>query len=248
MTNGSEPRNQGELWPHATSTAKRLFLFLDESGNFDFTLNGSKYIQLTAVACERPFPIDAALNGLRYDLIEDGLDLEYFHATNDRQAVRDRVFELIQQHLDRFRAFTWFVEKRRVPGARRSRDRCHEVYSDLLITATRALVHTMVIGEPRRYDELIVVTDSIPIQGDRRRVEKAVKQTLSATLPPSARYRLMHHASKSSWGLQIADYINWAIFRLREKGDDRSYVLIRQAVVAEFDATDPADPKNVTPP
>jgi hypothetical protein len=58
------------------------------------------------------------------------------------------------------------------------------------------------------FAEVIVITDSIPVSRKREAVEKAVKQTLSKMLPSGTKYRILHHASKSCVGLQIADYSN----------------------------------------
>jgi GTP-dependent phosphoenolpyruvate carboxykinase len=92
--------------------------------------------------------------------------------------------------------------------------------------------------EPRNlkdYEEVIVITDSIPVSRKREAIEKAVKQTLSRMLPNGTRYKILHHASKSCTGLQVADYCNWAIFRKWERGDLRSYELIRSGIRSEFD-------------
>ena len=74
---------------HPNRVQDRLYIFLDEGGNFDFSLNGTRYFTLTCVTSQRPFPWDATFPSLKYDLIEKGLDIEYFHAAEDRQIVRD---------------------------------------------------------------------------------------------------------------------------------------------------------------
>ncbi len=66
-------------------------------------------------------------------------------------------------------------------------------------------------------------------------MEKAIKTTLADMLPTTARYRLLHHDSKSNFQLQIADYCNWAIYRKWSRNDLRSYDLIKGAVKSEFE-------------
>lgn len=66
-------------------------------------------------------------------------------------------------------------------------------------------------------------------------IEKAAKVTLARILPKTARYRILHHDSKSNMDLQIVDYCNWAIYRKWDAQDERSYQLIRSVVVSEFD-------------
>jgi hypothetical protein len=57
-----------------------LYIFLDEAGNLDFSSNGTKYFLLTSVTKERPFLAYKEMTELKYDLVEQGLDIEYFHA------------------------------------------------------------------------------------------------------------------------------------------------------------------------
>jgi hypothetical protein len=59
--------------------------------------------------------------------------------------------------------------------------------------------------------------------------------TVSSMLPPDKKYKVLHHASKSCIGLQVADYCNWAIFRKWERSDKRSYELIKTCIKSEFD-------------
>ncbi len=51
---------------------KFLYIFFDESGNFDFSDKGTKYFLLTSITKERPFEAFKALHNLRYDLAEEG--------------------------------------------------------------------------------------------------------------------------------------------------------------------------------
>src|SRR4030042_393292 len=81
-----------------------LYLFIDESGNFDFSPGGTKYFILTALSTTAPFKIAAPLLELRYQLLPNyagGRALEesgYFHAAEDAQAVRDAVFSTIMRN------------------------------------------------------------------------------------------------------------------------------------------------------
>lgn len=49
---------------------------------------------MTSVTKQRPVEAYKALTELKYDLLESGLTLEYFHAAEDTQAVRDQVFAI----------------------------------------------------------------------------------------------------------------------------------------------------------
>lgn len=72
-----------------------LFIFLDESGNFDFSPKGTRHFVLTALSTTDPEEMAPALYRLKHELVLAGQDIEYFHATEDQQVVRDRVFEIL---------------------------------------------------------------------------------------------------------------------------------------------------------
>src|SRR5258708_37781156 len=74
-----------------------LYIFLDEAGNLDFSRNGSKYFVLGGITKERPFQAYKELTEFKYDQVELGTALEYFHASENVQAVRNGVFDLIEK-------------------------------------------------------------------------------------------------------------------------------------------------------
>ncbi|MHB8809104.1 MAG: DUF3800 domain-containing protein [Desulfobulbaceae bacterium] len=205
-----------------------IYIFLDEGGNFDFSTRGTKYFTLTSVLKRRPFNIYGQLTELRFDLIENGLDIEYFHAAEDKQLVRDRVFEVIRANVDRLMVDSVVVEKRKTGPALQPPEK---FYPRMLGYLLRYVVER-IRGD---YSELIVITDVIPVEKKRKAIEKAVKQTLSSMLPDRITYRVLHHASKSSSSLQVADYFNWAIFRAWERSDRRSLDLVAGMVRSQFD-------------
>ena len=206
-----------------------LYVFLDEAGDFNFSLTGTRFFTFTTITKTRPFSWDAPLMSLKYDLIEVGLDIEYFHAAEDRQAVRDQVFAIISNNLTNLRIDSLIVEKRKTGFALQALEK---FYPSMIGYLLRYVL------DPRNlkdFAEVIVITDSIPVSRKREAIEKAVKQTLSRMLPAGTKHRILHHASKSCVGLQIADYCNWAIFRKWERQDLRSYELIRSGLRSEFD-------------
>lgn len=199
------------------------YVFIDEGGNLDFGPNGSRFFSLTSIMMPRPFPFEAQFTELRFDLLPTA-DIEYFHATNDRQAVRDQVFAIIQQHLHRLRVDALIVEKSKIHPSLWPDSR---FYPHVLGEHLRHVVAQL---DPRSFSSIVVITDRIPINRKRQAVEKAVKETLAAVLPASITYRVLHHDSKSCAGLQVADYVNWAILRFVDRDDPRSYELIKAAV------------------
>jgi hypothetical protein len=203
-----------------------LYIFLDEGGNLDFSDSGTAYFVLTAVSKERPFHAYRFLNELKYDLMEKNVEVEYFHASENKQDVRDAVFSIIKAHLDRMRIDTLVVNKPRVADDLR---RDEVFYPVMLKRLLYAVIKDRDLGS---FDRIIVVTDSIPVNRKRRAVEKAVKKEFAALLPSRISYTICHHSSKSNYDLQIADYCNWAIYR-KQGGDVRSFDIIQGAVGTE---------------
>ncbi|MEA2582120.1 MAG: hypothetical protein QOF33_205 [Thermomicrobiales bacterium] len=76
----------------------RKYLFVDEAGHLDFSLKGSRYFILASVAVDDCSVGDALLESRR-ELVWQGTELtDAFHATTEKQAVRDEVYRLLGQH------------------------------------------------------------------------------------------------------------------------------------------------------
>jgi len=206
-----------------------LYVFLDEGGNFDFSANGTKYVTLTAVSQQRPFSWFSELADLRYDYLESGLDIERFHAAEDRQAVRDTVFEIIAKHTGSLRIDALIVEKRKTGPVLQP---IEAFYPRMLGYLLRYVLE----GEMRKgHTQVVVITDTLPHRKKRESIRKAVQQTMATMAPAGVAYQILHHTSQSCIGLQVADYCNWAIYRKWADCDERSYAGIRVAIASEFD-------------
>ena len=75
-----------------TTLRMSTYHFFDESGNLDFSPNTTPYYFFGVLSTGDPTPLTRSLTALRYDMLAVGLEIERFHAAEDRQAVRDRVF------------------------------------------------------------------------------------------------------------------------------------------------------------
>ena len=208
---------------------KFLYLFLDESGNLDFSTKGTRFFLIGGVVQERPFEAHKALSDLRYDLIENGESLHSFHATEDKQAVRDRVFTIIQQQLKTMTIDALVVEKRKTHPDVQQESR---FYPEMLGNFLR---HVLMARDLKPYKEVLVMTARLKSGAGRKLFERAVTTTLARMLPANVRWRLFHHPSDCNFDLQVADYCCWAIYRKWEKADFRSYNLVRSAIRKEFD-------------
>lgn len=201
----------------------------DESGNLDFGANGTRYFALASVSMRRPFTPFIALDDYKHDCLEAGRNLEHFHCSYDREEVRNGLFDLIAAHLHGIRIDYLVVEKSGIDPALQEAMRFYpEMLRDLLKVVL-----------PRELDadtsEVIVITDAIPISKKRRAIEKAVRTTLARMLPLGTNYRILHHQSRSHYGLQVADYCCWAISRKWRTGESVWYDRIRPAVCSEVE-------------
>ena len=203
-----------------------IYLYIDESGNFDFGRSGTRHFLLCGVLMRRPFAHLPGLLDVKYDFLEEGLDLEHFHASEDRQAVRDRVFRCLAAHVGGMRVICVVARKATLDPGLRTPEGLYSAAFDLLVRAATC-AHT-----PAPDARTIVITDSLPVRSGGAAVRKAVRTTLKAYTPAGASYRILHHASRADVNLQVADYCAWAAYRKWERADDRSYRLMGDAGVA----------------
>jgi Protein of unknown function (DUF3800) len=206
-----------------------LYIFLDESGNLDFSSNGTRFFQIAGVIQERPFESYRLLSELRYDLIEAGHDIQGFHATEDLQDIRNRVFAIIQKFLRSMRIDALIVEKRKTHPTLQQEG---VFYPEMLGYFLR---HVLGAANLKPYEEVLVLTAKLKSGRKSKEFERTVKTTLSRVLPSNVRWRVLHPPSHCNFDLQIADYCSWAIFRKWNNGDCRSYDLIKSAIRKEFD-------------
>jgi hypothetical protein len=168
-------------------------------------------------------------------LIETGIEIEYFHASEDKQVVRDKVFGIIKKHFVHSKIDSLVVEKSKThPNLR------HELtfYPKMLDYLLKSVLSKYNLHD---YSKVIIFTDTIPVKNKRNAVEKAVKQALAKILPKGIKYSILHHSSKSNIDLQLADYCNWAIFRKWQSADSRSYDLIKKYIRSEFNIFEKED-------
>lgn len=190
----------------------------------------SKYFILNTVSmngCE----IGDALVRLRRELAWKDAPLgDYFHASTDKQVVRDAVFAEIAKH--DFRIQTTIMEKSKAqPHVRVTRARFYKI--GWFFHFTHGLPH-------KAYDakELMVVTASLGTKNERTAFENAVKDVLQQTVPKMT-YSANFCPAAPDPCLSVVDYCAWAIQRKWKsnpaKPDVRSYDLIKDRISYEYD-------------
>jgi hypothetical protein len=206
----------------------RLYVFADESGNFDFrhAQNVSRYFIVCTIAmtdCDA----GSELLALRRRLAWGGLKVaDYFHATTDTQEIRDQVFQSLEKHEFEIQA-TIMEKSKSMPSIRET----HAAFYQ------HGWFRHFQFGmrEPiQRCTELHVTAASVGTKKGQAVFTEAVRDVLRRTVGKRA-YRSSFWRSSSDPCLQIADYCTWAIQRKWERGDARSYDLIKDRITYECD-------------
>ena len=207
----------------------RKYVYADEAGNFDFS-NGrgaTRHFVLTTVSFD-DHSVANQLDELRRELAWDRPDeaLGFFHATEDKQTVRDAVFEVIRGY--DFRVDATILEKRKA---------LPKFHNDELAFYKLAWFYHMKFVAPkivRPGDELFVVAASIGIKRKREAFRGAIQDALGQ-VSPTTDFRCAMWAAVSDMSLQVADYCAWAIQRKWERSDLRAYSIIEGKVESEYD-------------
>lgn len=224
-----------------------LYIFVDESGDVDFSQKGSKYYMFSFLVKKRPFKLHETIASYRYALLERNLkleknekrlDIERFHACEDNNFVRERIFNLISSfEKGTIRSYSYILEKPKVNPEKTS-DKA-SFYSENLKYAITRLLDKIGIDK-----DFIIITDNLAVKKDKNKQIGAIKSGIKEYLRSNkinVRYDIFHHSSASSVNLQIVDYINWAIFRKYEKDDTRFYEKISKYILDEEDMTKDRD-------
>lgn len=206
----------------------RTHFFVDEAGNFDFSTKegASKYFILTSVTMDDCSKADALIQ-LRRDMSWEGLELiGAFHATSDKQMVRDRVFDVIAS-LDIKVDSTIFEKRKTVPD----RQEMLKFYKLAWYQHASNVISRRVSPD----QDLHVIAASIDTKKAQIQIASAIKDVIHQCGRDDVQTTVSHWPAATDPCLQIADYCCWAIQRKWERQDERSHVLIKHLIRSEFD-------------
>ena len=220
---------------------KTLFLFLDESGNFDFSPKGTKYFVLSCLSTFRPVGERKSLLKLRYELLSNGLDQEFFHATEDKQIVRDKVFDIITSLKDDIEVHSVVAQKNKAnpvlykeeylkKGRKIERVVGAEFYQRVCRTLLQYVFHRSNFKET---DKIVAVLGAIFTKDKQSLILKTLKKYLKENF--SMPFEIYFHSSEADLNCQIADYFGWAIAIKWERDEERPYKLIKNKVKSTFE-------------
>jgi hypothetical protein len=171
--------NLGRPASAAAAAAERtLYVFVDESGNFDFTAKGTDHFVLSAVYTHDPCRSAAALQRLKYELLAKRSPQLEFHATENSRGTRTRVAEVISGLGDCIRAHTLYVDK-------------HYAHPNLHSPAAmlglfgKAMARWVSAAVDDNHDQVVLVFDSVLTGKQRDAFSSAMKPALKALNNPT---------------------------------------------------------------
>jgi hypothetical protein len=184
---------------------------------------------LTCVLLQRPFTFESKLSDLKHDFIEDGFNIEQFHAHKDKRRIKQCVFDVIRENISIISIYSVIIDKRKtIPSLQQP----IKFYPKMLGYLIKFMTEYVVKKSASRF---IIITDKIPHKGKIKAIEKAIIPHLARIVPEETRFTLLHHSSKSNYCLQVVDYCNWAIMRKWAREDTCYYDLIKTGIQSEFD-------------
>ncbi|MCB9811179.1 MAG: DUF3800 domain-containing protein [Candidatus Nomurabacteria bacterium] len=226
-----------------------LYIFIDESGDFTFSNKGSKFFILTAASTIHPLNRRDLPLSARYELLCEGYNIEYFHATVDAQVVRNKFYEKIKDLPDyeidsviaekRKANFTLYeevmAESSKTGFLKIKTEQVHEkFYKQLCETLLKYVCHRYLkIRASLGIKKVVVVLDQALPNKKREFVTKSIKQYIKSHfgLVPY----MYFHSTKSDVNCQIADYCCWAMKKKWTDNELRPYNEIKHNVKSEFD-------------
>ena len=190
--------------------------------------NVSRYFILCSVIMDN-CSIASELLDLRRTLVLAGSHelKDYFHAAEDKQSVRNAVFDLLQQH--DFTVQATIMEKPKAAPSLRATEAGfygHGFYCHFKHGATHVL-------DSKDPCDALVTTASLGTNKQRAIFKGAIDAALGRN--QSRNWHADFRPSQSDPCLQVADYCAWAIQRKWERSDCRSYDLIKERIVYEHD-------------
>lgn len=204
---------------------RTCYIFLDESGNLDFSSSGTKNYVLAAVVTHSTLETSQKLQKLKYELLESGKDVEYFHASEDKQEIRDKVLKEICALKDDLSVHFIHAQKNKTyPALQNS----VSFYGRLGLTLIRFIVG----WRTSSYDEVVIVFDKALTKKEQKAFLGELKPELKKLGKP---YRIYFHRTLSDFNGQIADYFAWSKYVSLERAEMRPLNILTDIKMTHFD-------------
>lgn len=205
------------------------YIFIDESGNWVFSKKGTQYLVFTSLFVKDPHIFDNRLSNLRYDFLKNGHDISEFHATEDKQFVRDKVIKCLKEERGNLEIDAIVIEKCKAnPTLSQNKGR---LYKKVFLMLLRYVLYR------QKFDKLLIFTDTLPDITKKEEFKKGLKVAVKLIIPNKS-FHVYHHPSNSHYCLQAVDYFGWTIYKKHGDWgvkDDRSYNELRHRIRSVFD-------------
>lgn len=202
-----------------------LYIFLDESGNLDFSHTGTKNYVLAAVVTDNPLASSQELQDLKYDHLRNDIDTTHFHASEDKQAVRNDVIARLQRMTNTIKVHYIHAQKNKTyPALQNSA----AFYGKLGTT----LIKFIVSWKASNYAEVVIVFDKALRIKDQKAFLGEIKPELKKIGKP---YHIYFHQTLLDFNGQIADYFAWAKYVSLERGEMRPLSSLSDITTTHFD-------------
>lgn len=205
-----------------------LYLFSDEAGDLTFNRepNVSRYFIICSVTTTS-LDLSLALTRLRHELLREHLPVkDSFHATSEDAFVRNRVYDEMMKHDFKFQA-TVCEKSKAQPQVIADKARFYKYpwYYHFKHAIARHL---------KPGDRIVVTTASIGTKKERLTYITAL-QDVVAQSANGVKFVVDFRPCQADPLLQVADYCAWAVGRKWERGDTRSYDLIKERRSYEYE-------------
>lgn len=197
------------MTPRGNPVPDTLFVFIDESGNFDFSTKGTRHFVMAGVAALAPLDSAAEMQALRYQLLAEGVDVSGFHAAEDRQFVRDRVFKTFDS-IENMKVHTIYGDKHRAAPRLQSDSQLHALFGRALIR------YFLRVFNSSDYKRVVVVFDQALTKNKQGDFHGVIKPELKALQKP---FRIYFQKMVTDMNGQIADYVAWSKFVQLERNE-----------------------------
>lgn len=193
---------------------KTLYVFVDESGNFDFSESGTRHFVLSATFALEPIKPATKIMRLKYELLSMGIDLPYFHASENKQNIRDAFFAVICKQRG-IQAHSFWVRKSKIESSKLN---SNQMYFEL----GAALAENIVAVTSRRANVkcVVLLLDKALNPRDESTFRSGIKPILRRTNIPT---KIYFHRVLTEPLSQVADYIAWANYVKLERDEQRPF-------------------------
>lgn len=193
------------------------FGFLDESGGVD-PFSGSHILVVAALTTHIPRRIELHVKRVRQKLGRRARVGELKAASSENQVITSLLRSIAEEDID---IMTVVVDKQTIL---RPPENPEDIYREAV---ARVVAHCVT-----RWPRLDLLLDKRYTKKSLRRELELVIREGIAHLPQEV-VLIRQEDSRNSKGLQIVDFVAWAIYQKYETHDDRFYSILRDKIVVE---------------